>query len=239
MSRHLAGISSPTRSTLALCRSRLEWTVGTIPRTSAVAGSGSPALRRIASTTSRVVRGSGEARSTSAMALNPAPFLKGDMVLFFRRGAIFDTSKAGSSILITRSTQSMSARSRAASRSLSRSLPPSSAWSRSRAYRAGLCFMRRMWRENDPASRCHIRHLRHNTVMKAIITKYHGPTNFKGSRISASDMDGNRATISYPHELSGEACHFAAAQALCKKMGWGGKMAGGALKNGYAFVFLA
>jgi len=74
--------------------------------------------------------------------------------------------------------------------------------------------------------------------MKAIVTKYHGPTNFKGSRISASDEDGNRITISYPYELSGyEAVHRKAAEALCDKMGWTGELVGGSLKRGYVFVF--
>ena len=73
--------------------------------------------------------------------------------------------------------------------------------------------------------------------MKAIVTKYHGPTNFKGSRITASDEDGNRITISYPYELSGEAVHRKAAVALCEKMGWTGELLGGSLKNGYVFVF--
>jgi len=73
--------------------------------------------------------------------------------------------------------------------------------------------------------------------MKAIITKYHGPTNFKGSRITASDEDGNRITISYPYELSGEAVHRKAADALCEKMGWKGALVSGSLKHGYVFVF--
>jgi hypothetical protein len=73
--------------------------------------------------------------------------------------------------------------------------------------------------------------------MKAIVTKYHGPTNFKGSRISASDSDGNRVSISYPHELSGEAVHRKAAEALCQKMGWTGELIAGGLKSGYVFVF--
>ena len=73
--------------------------------------------------------------------------------------------------------------------------------------------------------------------MKAIVTKYHGPTDFKGSRISASDSDGNRVFISYPHELSGEAVHRLAADALCKKMGWTGKLVSGWTKEGYVFVF--
>lgn len=74
--------------------------------------------------------------------------------------------------------------------------------------------------------------------MKAITTKYHGPTNNRGSRISASDSDGNRVTISYPYELSGEAVHRAAADALCTKMNWAGKLAGGSVKHGYVFVFV-
>lgn len=73
--------------------------------------------------------------------------------------------------------------------------------------------------------------------MKAIVTKYHGPTNCKGSRITASDEDGNRCTISYPYELSGEEVHRKAAQALCDKMKWSGTLVGGSLKNGYVFVF--
>src|SRR5271157_3365830 len=75
--------------------------------------------------------------------------------------------------------------------------------------------------------------------MKAIKTTYKGATNFKGSRIIASDEDGNRITISYPYELSGEAVHRKAAEALCDKMQWTGKkgLIAGSLKNGYVFVF--
>ena len=73
--------------------------------------------------------------------------------------------------------------------------------------------------------------------MKAIRTKYLGPTNTKGSRIRASDEDGNSITIGYPHELSGEAVHRAAAEALCAKMNWAGAMVAGSLKDGYVFVF--
>jgi len=75
--------------------------------------------------------------------------------------------------------------------------------------------------------------------MKAITTKYHGPTNTRGSRITASDLDGNRITISYPHELSGEAVYRAAAEALREKMGWKGELIGGAVKDGYVFVFVS
>ena len=75
--------------------------------------------------------------------------------------------------------------------------------------------------------------------MKAIRTKYHAPTDTRGSRITASDEDGNRVSIPYPYELSGEAVHRKAADRLCEKMNWTGQLAGGALKNGYVFVWLA
>jgi hypothetical protein len=65
--------------------------------------------------------------------------------------------------------------------------------------------------------------------MKAIITKYHGPTNSRGSRISASDEDGNRVTVSYDHASHDP--HRLAAIALCKKMGWTGTLIEGGLGN--------
>jgi len=74
--------------------------------------------------------------------------------------------------------------------------------------------------------------------MKAILTKYHGPTDTRGSRVSASDEDGNRVSIPYPHELSGEAVHRKAADALCQKMGWAGELICGGIKTGYAFVWV-
>lgn len=73
--------------------------------------------------------------------------------------------------------------------------------------------------------------------MKAITTKYVGPTAAKGARITAFDCDGNKTSICYPHELSGEAVYLKAAQTLAEKMGWTGNMVGGAVKGGYVFVF--
>lgn len=76
--------------------------------------------------------------------------------------------------------------------------------------------------------------------MQAIITKYHGPTNTKGSRITAK-CDAGSVTISYPHELSGDAVYRAAADALVKKLGWDhGELACGGLPDngGYVFVFV-
>ena len=73
--------------------------------------------------------------------------------------------------------------------------------------------------------------------MKAIVTKYHGPTDTRGSRISASDEDGNRISISYPDELNSADAHAKAAGVLCDKLGWHGSLVSGSLKNGFVFVW--
>jgi hypothetical protein len=73
--------------------------------------------------------------------------------------------------------------------------------------------------------------------MKAIETHFIGPSDRRGARIVASDLDGNRVFLSYPYELSGEACHRKAAEALRDRMGWTGALIGGATKRGYCFVF--
>ncbi|RPJ32014.1 MAG: hypothetical protein EHM17_07525 [Verrucomicrobiaceae bacterium] len=75
--------------------------------------------------------------------------------------------------------------------------------------------------------------------MQAIQTKYFGPTNTKGSRIKATCAAGS-LTIDYPHELSGQACHRKAAEALAAKLGWSDHDAllGGQLPDhSYVFVF--
>lgn len=77
--------------------------------------------------------------------------------------------------------------------------------------------------------------------MQAIQTRYFGPTNSRGSRIKAWAAAGS-ITIPYPYELSGQACHRAAAEALVKKLGWDdpyrGGLLGGCLPNGdHSFVF--
>lgn len=74
--------------------------------------------------------------------------------------------------------------------------------------------------------------------MQAITTKFHGPTNYKGARVSAR-CESSRITIGWDHALNGDANHAAAAKALCVKMGWTGDMVAGWLPDntGYAFVF--
>lgn len=77
--------------------------------------------------------------------------------------------------------------------------------------------------------------------MQAIQTRYLSPTNTRGARIKATCAAGS-ITISYPYDLSGQACHRMAAEALVKKLDWThpnyGKLLGGQLESGdYAFVF--
>lgn len=74
--------------------------------------------------------------------------------------------------------------------------------------------------------------------MKAISTKYRGPTDTRGGRIIASDSDNNRVTIPYPHELNSDDAHRKAAEALREKMGWTGELIEGGTKGGSVFVFL-
>lgn len=52
--------------------------------------------------------------------------------------------------------------------------------------------------------------------MQAITTKFLPATNYKGSRIKA-ECDRGSITVSYPYELSGEACHIWAVDQLIAK----------------------
>jgi hypothetical protein len=75
--------------------------------------------------------------------------------------------------------------------------------------------------------------------MQAITTKYISATNTKGSRIKATCEAGS-ITISYPHELSGQDVHAAAAMALVRELGWddyGKSWIAGGTKDGYVFVY--
>ena len=74
--------------------------------------------------------------------------------------------------------------------------------------------------------------------MKAIVTKYHGPSNVKGARYSATAESGNRIIQSADDSVSSEANHALAAVALCNKLGWKGELVSGGLPNGdTVFVF--
>lgn len=73
--------------------------------------------------------------------------------------------------------------------------------------------------------------------MKAIETHFLGQTHSKPARVVASDLDNNRVVIPFAGGI-GEVPHRLAAETLKKKMGWTGRIIGGATKNGYTFVFL-
>ena len=73
--------------------------------------------------------------------------------------------------------------------------------------------------------------------MKVITTRYHGPTNTRGSRIAATDEDGNRVILTYNDALNSEPNHAAAARKLCEKMDWRGTLTGGHIKHGMVWVW--
>ena len=73
--------------------------------------------------------------------------------------------------------------------------------------------------------------------MKAILTKFLGATNFRSSRIKATDTDGNSITTPWDDELGPEENHLLAATKLCTKMNWKGDLVTGTLKNEYVHVF--
>ncbi len=73
--------------------------------------------------------------------------------------------------------------------------------------------------------------------MKAITTRYLGPTDTKGSRFIATTEGDNRITISYDYSLNAEDNHKRVAVTLCDKMGWSTDIIGGGTDNGYVWVF--
>lgn len=53
-----------------------------------------------------------------------------------------------------------------------------------------------------------------------IRTRYHGPTNARGSRISATTIGGRRVYVPYDHALSMEQNHTAAARKAAALIAW-------------------
>ena len=77
--------------------------------------------------------------------------------------------------------------------------------------------------------------------MKAIRTKYIGPSNIRGSRISATSGEkGQRVVLSYDDAVNSDENHAKAARSLCDKMGWPYAMIGGGFPDGsMVWVFQA
>lgn len=79
--------------------------------------------------------------------------------------------------------------------------------------------------------------------MKAIVTKYHGATDTKPGRYSATAEGVGRIYKSSDYDLTSYGNHEAMARALAEKHGWlrdGSRLAGGCLPDGkhYAWVFV-
>lgn len=72
-------------------------------------------------------------------------------------------------------------------------------------------------------------------MAQAILTKYHGPTDKRGTRISAEAQAG-KIIVSYDYDLDDDDNHKKAALELIKKVGWEnylrGGLAHGVLPNG-------
>lgn len=75
--------------------------------------------------------------------------------------------------------------------------------------------------------------------MKAIRTTYLGPTDFKGSRITARADDGKRVTLGWDAALDSEGNHRKAAYALRDRMGWTGELIGGSFGRYTFWVFVS
>lgn len=75
--------------------------------------------------------------------------------------------------------------------------------------------------------------------MKAITTRYFGPTNTRPARIIATDMDGNNYTVGTDMATDNYTTpHRTAAYGLAEKMKWPGKLVGGSVKGAMVWVFV-
>jgi len=69
--------------------------------------------------------------------------------------------------------------------------------------------------------------------MQSIRTRYHGPTNSKGSRFSAT-CEAGRIYVPYNHALGLYENHATAAALLIEKLGWGDRpYVGGEFEHDY------
>ena len=68
-------------------------------------------------------------------------------------------------------------------------------------------------------------------MTQAIMTRYHGPGNVRGSRVSATAAAG-KVTIRWDHALNPAGNHGEAAMALAMKYGWTGRYVAGGFWNG-------
>jgi hypothetical protein len=83
---------------------------------------------------------------------------------------------------------------------------------------------------------CDLHYLGAHTMRQSISTKYHGPTNTRGSKVIATSASGHRLSLEWDDALNNDENHTAAAMALANKLQWTGAWHGGATKTGYCFV---
>jgi hypothetical protein len=74
-------------------------------------------------------------------------------------------------------------------------------------------------------------------IYQAIVTKFIGPSNVKGSRVKAKAAAGS-LTLHWDHSLNGDDNHTKAAKALAEKLAWGGVWFGGGMPDGSGNVFV-
>lgn len=76
-----------------------------------------------------------------------------------------------------------------------------------------------------------------NSGRVVIRTKFHGPTNYRGSRISVTHgQGGKRLFVGWDHSLDVPENHDNAVQAYLDHMGWDGEWVTGADDSGYYAV---
>lgn len=73
--------------------------------------------------------------------------------------------------------------------------------------------------------------------MQAITTKYLGPTNSSGARVSAR-CQARRITVAWDHAIGVDANHARAAKALAEALKWAGTWVSGGLSDGCGFAFV-
>lgn len=75
--------------------------------------------------------------------------------------------------------------------------------------------------------------------MHTIETRYHGPTNTRGARISATSTEGHRVFVPYDYSVEILDDHAKAVNALRQKLGWQDKPMhlAGSSKKGYIWAF--
>ena len=75
-------------------------------------------------------------------------------------------------------------------------------------------------------------------LRQAITTRFHGPTNTRGARITAR-AEAGRITFPYDHHMGPTENHKHAAREFAKRFEWGGRLVtGGAHDGDMVHVFL-